>query len=220
MLPFVLATAACLTLHFVGEVRDLPAPRAVGKIGASIAFLAAAWSLGVPQIPGWGPFVYGALVLSAIGDALLLSSERKWFLAGLVVFLLGHVAYGGAFLTLGVSWMAALAAFIPATIVGFLVWGWLAPNVESMSGPVFAYIVVICGMVTLAAGASGHGTVGGPSLLAAAVLFLISDLFVARQRFVVTELRNRLVGLPIYYAAQLLFAWAAATLHAEQIAGA
>jgi len=39
-----------------------------------------------------------------------------------------------------------------------------------------------------------------------AVLFFLSDLLVARDRFVAPGFGNRLLGLPLYYAAQLLLA--------------
>jgi uncharacterized membrane protein YhhN len=41
-----------------------------------------------------------------------------------------------------------------------------------------------------------------------AALFFASDLLVARDRFVRPGLANRLVGLPLYYAAQVLLALA------------
>jgi uncharacterized membrane protein YhhN len=39
-------------------------------------------------------------------------------------------------------------------------------------------------------------------------LFFISDLAVARDRFVAPSFANRSWGLPSYYAGQLLLAWA------------
>ena len=40
----------------------------------------------------------------------------------------------------------------------------------------------------------------------AAVVFAASDLFVARQRFVFSSRVNRLLGLPLYFIAQTIFA--------------
>ena len=42
------------------------------------------------------------------------------------------------------------------------------------------------------------------------LLFWLSDLLVARHRFVRAEPSNRLVGLPLYYAGQYLIALAVA----------
>ena len=47
--------------------------------------------------------------------------------------------------------------------------------------------------------------------LAAALLFYASDFFVARDRFVRPGFVNRLIGLPLYYAAQAWFAWTIAS---------
>jgi uncharacterized membrane protein YhhN len=50
--------------------------------------------------------------------------------------------------------------------------------------------------------------VSGRRLLRAAVLFYLSDITVARDRFVTgPRFLNRLVGLPLYYSAQFLFAF-------------
>jgi hypothetical protein len=43
-------------------------------------------------------------------------------------------------------------------------------------------------------------------VLIGAVAFYVSDLAVARQRFVRQQVLNRLWGLPLYYGAQLLLA--------------
>ena len=40
-----------------------------------------------------------------------------------------------------------------------------------------------------------------------AVMFTASDIAVVRDRFVAPGFVNRLWGLPLYYAAQLIIAW-------------
>ena len=69
-------------------------------------------------------------------------------------------------------------------------------------GPVVAYVVAICAMA-----AASFGT-GRPLVACAAVLFVFSDLCVARERFVTSGFENKLLGLPTYFGAQLLFAGA------------
>ena len=68
--------------------------------------------------------------------------------------------------------------------------------------------------MALAAGAARGG--GPPLVLPAAVAFLLSDLSVARDRFVRPGLCNHLWGLPLYYAAQLAFAASAALVVARR----
>jgi hypothetical protein len=42
---------------------------------------------------------------------------------------------------------------------------------------------------------------------AGAILFYVSDIFVARQRFVDSNYINRLVGLPLYYVGQFMISF-------------
>jgi len=74
-------------------------------------------------------------------------------------------------------------------------------------GPVIAFIAAISLMVGLA-GASVVG--GAPTLLGIGALgFTLSDLSVARDRFVAAGLLNVAWGLPTYYLSQLAIAYAA-----------
>ena len=56
---------------------------------------------------------------------------------------------------------------------------------------------------------SSHGAQPDTRILLGAVVFATSDILVARQRFVVRSLANRVLGLPMYYLAQVLFALSA-----------
>jgi uncharacterized membrane protein YhhN len=191
------STAALVALHLAADARGARAARAAGKLGASAAFLSLALALGVE-----GPLERGilaALVLSAVGDALLLSAARPAFLGGLVAFLLAHVAYSAAFL--GVSRPSPGVAVAVAAATGAAL-RWLWPSLGPMRAPVAAYCAVIAAMLWLALG------VPRAEIRAGALLFYLSDLLVARDRFVRPGLANRVVGLPLYYAAQLLFALA------------
>jgi len=66
-------------------------------------------------------------------------------------------------------------------------------------------VVVITLMVTFAMGT--YGEVDGAVRVLGAVAFYLSDLGVARDRFVSKGFVNRLVGLPLYYGGQLLLAY-------------
>ena len=61
---------------------------------------------------------------------------------------------------------------------------------------------VLSAMLVAGAGASA----ADPRIFAGALLFYLSDLSVARDRFVAPGFANGLVGLPLYYAAQLVLA--------------
>ena len=73
-----------------------------------------------------------------------------------------------------------------------------------MKVPVLAYVVVITMMVICAAGTVNAP--GGAVRVLGAVAFYLSDLGVARERFVTPGLANRLFGLPLYYGGQVLLA--------------
>lgn len=173
--------------------------RAPFKVAASAGFVALALALR-PGAPFERWIVLG-LCLSALGDVLLLSASRRGFLAGLVAFLLAHLAYAVAFWPLANPSPWGGAAILGATA---LVLRWLWPHLGSMRLPVVGYCAVIGFMLWLALG------VARPEIRLGGLLFWLSDLLVARHRFVRAEPRNRLVGLPLYYAGQYLIALALA----------
>ena len=151
-----------------------------------------------------------ALILSLIGDVcLIFMDSRKMFMAGLLSFLLGHVAYVAAFfpfVRIGAVTWTALCIF---SAVGTIVFRWLRPNLGTMKIPVAAYILIITTMVVCAVslmGNTGLSTIGRYLVLVGALSFYASDIFVARNQFVSDAYINRLIGLPLYYFAQFLLA--------------
>jgi uncharacterized membrane protein YhhN len=90
-----------------------------------------------------------------------------------------------------------------------IVFGWLRPNLGTMKIPVVTYILIITTMVVCAVALSsntGLSTTGRYMVLIGALSFYASDIFVARNQFVVDAYINRLMGLPLYYFAQFLLA--------------
>ena len=176
----------------------------VSKAAASASFVA----LGLVRWDGdgtVGAWLVLGLVLCAAGDLLLLG--RKTFDPGLATFLLGHVAYIGAFATaLPPSAWWRLAA-VPLVLAAAAALRWLWPHLGRRRLPVVAYIVAISVMVWGAVAVVRAGAL--PATVApGAILFYLSDLAVARHRFVKAEFLNRGIGLPLYYAGQVLIAMA------------
>lgn len=193
------AVFAFLAIHLAAAARGARALKAVSKLGASAAFVGLALALGVDG--AFDRAIFAGLVLSFAGDALLLSARRAAFLAGLVAFLLAHLAYAVAFA--GVARPSPWAAFAVFGLTG-VVLRRLWPALGGMRIPVTAYCAAIAAMLWLALG------VDRPEVRAGALLFYLSDLAVARDRFLHPGLANRVVGLPLYYAGQLLLALAVA----------
>ena len=183
------------------------------KMAASTGFLATALAAGALR-GAYGRTVLAALVLCWCGDYFLTGGTELYFLLGLAAFLLGHLGFALAFLVHGLdprrSAVAGLVVLAPAT----LVYAWLAPNLGPMKPPVCAYIAVICLMLALAVGTQSRGTTR--LILLGAALFYASDLFVARQKFAEASPWNPLIGLPLYYTAQLCLAASIARVHAPR----
>jgi uncharacterized membrane protein YhhN len=188
-------SAVALAMLLWAEVRDRPVARGLAKATCSVCFVAVALSGSVHG--RYAALVVAGLVLSVAGDVLLLSRAHRAFLAGLVSFLLAHVAYAAAFAPVS-SRPTLLLPLVVATLAGILMWLW--PHLGAMRLPVLAYCAVIGAMVWLALG------VPDPLVRWGAGLFFVSDLFVARGRFVRPGKVNQLVGWPLYYAGQFLLA--------------
>jgi len=204
ILPIVVCAAAVAGL-LVAEARGSQRGLWLTKPVASLAFLWTAFAVGALESV-YGRWVFLGLVLCLAGDLLLIPRERPAvFRAGVLAFLLGHVAYGAGFLTQPISGVGLVAAGALLAVTLAALWRWLSGSLPSdLSGAVRAYFVVIGVMATLACGVTAAG---GPLAVAAGALaFAASDVSVARDRFIRHEFRNRAWGLPLYYAAQVLLA--------------
>ena len=196
-------TGALLIALLVLEKRQAPL-RVWVKGAASAAFIGTALAAGAAG-SAYGGWVLAGLCLGALGDVSLELPHRRWFLIGLAAFLFGHLAYIGAFCAVEPGPLVAVAVAAGLLLPAGLVARWLWPHLDAaMRGPVLIYIGVITAMVAAASGAvAGEGPV---ALAPAAAAFYVSDLFVARDRFVTRGFLNRLLGLPLYYGAQVVLA--------------
>lgn len=183
----------------------------LSKPAASTIFLTYAISLEALQNT-YGKWILAALVLSWIGDVLLIKSDSKFFFqSGLVSFLLAHVSYIIAFFYAGMGdshqWISS-RSYILVGGVSFLVSRWLIPYVKAKDSkmllPVWAYMIVISVMVWCAIEVTSH--TGHRLVMLGAIVFYLSDISVARDQFVQKSFINKLWGLPFYYAAQMTMA--------------
>jgi uncharacterized membrane protein YhhN len=206
-----LMTTVGLAVLLYGEWKDRPALRALGKPFASLGFLVAAIGFGALE-SRYGKTVLVGLILGAIGDVCLLGKAKPYFIAGLVSFLLGHVAYVVAFAGLPISMPYALAAAVVMAVIMVAIARWVFPHAPDMRVPIGVYMLVITAMCVVAIGAGGAGA---PWMIpVGALMFTASDIAVVRNRFVSEGFVNRLWGLPLYYAAQLIIAWSIMAVNA------
>ncbi len=161
-------------------------------------------------IPSYYRFLLIGLLFCLGGDVFLALPQAKMFLWGLVSFLVGHLFYVAAFLgAAGINrWTGAGLAV--SLLAGAAVFFWLRPHLGAMKVLVIGYILVISAMVVAAGSVWGAGNLNLPGRLLAfggALSFYVSDVFVARQRFLKAEFFNRLIGLPLYYGGQFMLAF-------------
>jgi uncharacterized membrane protein YhhN len=204
-------------LDWAAVARRWRAVEYVAKPAVMLLLLAWLWRQGAWPAPLWA-FALG-LTLSLAGDVLLMLPER-FFLAGLVSFLLAHLAYIAGFLSGGRPPLGpTLLLAVPVAVAGYLLVSrvaaaLLARGRRGLVGPVLAYGVVISLMVlsaltTLARPAWDPSAARLASL--GAVLFLASDAILAWDRFVVPIRFGRLLNLVTYHLGQIaLIAGAAA----------
>lgn len=146
----------------------------------------------------YGRYVVGALACCWIGDMV----GPHDFMLGTYAFLAAHLLLIPAFLTLRPAWRVTLGAGVVAAIASTLSTGLLWSNMPPADRlPILSYTLAISLMVALAAGAQRHGRF----IPAAATLFYISDIFVARWKYLGDDW-NGLICYPLYYSACLLFA--------------
>ena len=201
----VLVCALGCATALIGEYRQYARLTILGKVVAASAYIAAALVLGALDT-NYGRLLLCAMAFCWAGDLFLVSRRsRGLFLAGLTAFLLGHIVYSVAFSVRGI---VADVTLLVLAFMGLFTWfimSWLKPHLENrMKVPVLAYMLAISVMMATAAGSwVGYGSL---VLLFGAILFVVSDISVARNRFVAPAFINRAVGLPLYFTAQLLLA--------------
>lgn len=146
--------------------------------------------------------VIAALLLSAAGDAFLIWPQR-FFIHGLLSFLLAHIAYASLFWhlagTLPPCWLA-----LPLGVLA-LAYGWkLAAGARRLRIPVLAYVAVLTVMVAGGATLALNGQ--SWLLFKAVVLFALSDAVLGWNKFVRPFHLAQFLILTTYFAAQTLLA--------------
>ena len=162
------------------------------------------------SVPAFFYTLFVGLIFCLIGDVCLALPQEKAFKAGLAAFLVGHIFYIFSFSSLIQVNLWISAGFFVLVGLSALIFLWLRPHLKSMLIPVLLYILVI---TVMASGAwavflkSPFHVFGRTLLLAGSLFFYVSDVFVARDKFIKEEYTNRLLGLPLYYAGQFFLAF-------------
>ena len=208
MIPAIVVCVSAVACLLAAEWAGSKFAKAAAKMSAASAFLAMALACGALEST-YGQFLFAGLVLCWIGDACLLSSGRSTgFLVGIAAFLLGHLVYAIAFYQLGLDPVALIAAALVLGGLAAFTLRWLRPHVpDDFRIPVYCYVGVITLMVATSFAAWAHGA--SIVLAIGAFGFAVSDVFVARDRFVTKGFINPGLGLPAYFGSQMLLAYTA-----------
>jgi uncharacterized membrane protein YhhN len=184
---------------YLALIHKLPFPGAFAIKAVPALTLAVAALLLIPGIHG--KLLCAGFVLSAMGDISLSFEGEKFFIGGLVSFLLAHVIYvftfsNGSEWTMDYVWLLSVLLVFGIGMVVVL-----NPHLGEMKLPVYVYISVILTMDTMAVlrGGSNAGL-----LIAGAFTFTLSDTLLALDKF-----RKPIPGakywvMTTYYAGQAL----------------
>jgi len=168
-----------------------------------LTFIASTTYLLIGLLAGAGRTRYGMFTASALfccwlGDMI----GPGHFVWGLYAFFAAHILLMAAFWTTDVNWKQCTYAAPVLALIGILNVLWIFPHVpEGERAAVVAYTLVISAMVVTAWGARRNN----PWLLPAAIVFFVSDIFVARWRYGGGAI-NGYLCYPLYYVSCVLFA--------------
>ncbi|WP_295698298.1 lysoplasmalogenase [Lapillicoccus sp.] len=161
----LLAVVVAAVGDWAAVVRRNRALEQLTKPAVIVLLLAFAWLLHADAVAS-GRWLLLGLLLSLVGDALLLgrdpSDER--FTRGLVAFLLAHLAYLGALLTMGSAapaWLGVTLVVVALGLVAALSRR-LRPLVsrDRVTGTAVAAYAIVLGVVTVVAWVRGQVLVG------------------------------------------------------------
>ena len=175
----------------------------LAKPAAMVGLLSVALLAGASDTAS-GRWVLLALVLGLVGDVLLLEDTPERFLGGLVAFLLGHLAYVVAFVTVGLDrpvlgWLGLLVVLVALVVGRRILPGAVSSGGGGRLGAAVAVYMVVIGALAVTGWATGRLLVG-----VGASLFVVSDTVLAMGRFVLERRWTSVVVMVTYHLAQAL----------------
>jgi alkenylglycerophosphocholine/alkenylglycerophosphoethanolamine hydrolase len=191
--------------YFVGLELELSVLRLGAKAVPILCLLLWLW----PARERYSRLISVGLVLSLIGDVLL-DMSPDLFLPGLGSFLLAHVAYVAAYVT--VTRLLSLKRGVPFMLLGMGMGMFLWPRLGGLALPVMAYVAVICAMMWRSAAlVNGDGLERREqwAALAGALMFGASDALLAVKLFVQPVPGSSYAIMLLYWAGQLGIAFSA-----------
>lgn len=192
----------------LAELKQVRRAQMIFKPAAAFGFVLLALQQGALETD-FGILIFIGLVACALGDVFLLSRHSQaMFKSGMAAFAIGHVFF--IFAANHISnpnitlfyWGGSL---LFGVLLAYIVFRYLKPRLpKDLVWPVGFYTLIISAMIIYAL----QSDFLGPHIyiVPAALLFAISDLFVARDRFIRPSPNNAILITPLYFTAQALFA--------------
>jgi uncharacterized membrane protein YhhN len=198
-------------IDWVAVANDWKKLEYIAKPGVILALIA--WLIANGGYQGQLKFFLIGLFFSLAGDIFLMLPSEK-FIAGLISFLLAHIAYIRGFsIVSSIFSVAGLVLLILVGLIAFVIMrrisnGLKARRQEKLLIPILIYSIIICLMLV-----SALLTVVGPnsewnrfpSILVSfgAILFFISDILLAWNKFVNPIIYGSLFVIIAYHLAQI-----------------
>ena len=179
MHKLTLAFGVLLAIHIAGLLMDIPLATSLTKPLLVPCLMVLVW-LQSRTIRGHG-IILAALFFSWLGDLLLMLPGEDFFMGGLAAFLSAHICYIWIF--------SREATYHPLRVLPFLMYvalllaGPLNGKLpENLQIPVYSYVVVITTMGIVASLRSTQRP-GYELILIGSILFILSDSFLALNKF-------------------------------------
>ena len=194
----VAAVAAAAVTDWVAVAHGDRATQQLASPAFMVLLAALGWLVHADEVPQ-GRWLLLALALGLAGDTLLMRGSDRAFTWGLAAFLLGHLAYLMALVTMphrGPLWAGVAAVGVA---VGLVLALWLVPLARReplVGGPPTAYALVI-GVMAAFAWATGQ-----PLVAVGASLFCVSDAILGLTRYVRAVSGSALAVIVAYHLAQ------------------
>jgi len=208
---FLLVSLVLAVFVWLAVARGRKRLEYVLKPATLVAIMVGAWTL------TWGPhdvwearFFLLGLAFSLAGDVLLMLPNERFFLPGLVAFLLGHVCYIVGLNQTLPPWPAFVILVVVA-VIGAMLYRSIATGLRrqgqtGLLGPVALYSLVL-GLMLFSAWATlfrGEWTPLRQGLvIAGATLFFASDAMLAWDMFVTRSSLLRFLVIVTYHVGQM-----------------
>lgn len=214
LVPFIVVCVLAFLAITWGELKGQPRINPIAKTIASLSFFVGAIACGLNG-SFYGRTLLLALFWSLVGDLCLIPKGNKpAFIFGIIAFGMAHIGYIVFFRVIGLGGESMLIPLALGLGGAALAFGLLKDKTKAEGGlrlAVSAYVGIILVMVAtsiqlgLTLSKLDVSPIGAWCPAIGAVTFAVSDIFVARQRLATASPWNRIIGLPIYYAAQFIF---------------